>query len=88
MQYSRTSMGCQEKQRKFVDERWRYYKKDLFGCESLAESLVSEFSYYIQDFSFVDYYLGKNKSICYSDSYLKEGESIDTFYRLLQRSGD
>lgn len=63
MCYSRTSMGCQEKQRRFVDGRWRYYKKDLFGYESLAESLVSEFSYYIQDFSFVDYYFINHSEI-------------------------
>lgn len=87
---STTSKGNQIKWVYNDNDKLIYIKADMFGYESIAEALVSEFLHYVEDVDFVDYYLceinyrGRNYYGCYSYNMLKSDESLVSIYRLLQ----
>lgn len=70
-----------------------YIKEDSLGYESIAEATVSELLHYVRGIDFVDYnlctivYGGEKHYGCYSRDFLKSGENVRTFYKLLEMYG-
>ena len=85
---SSSSKGDQVKW--FTDNK--YYKADTRGYEGISEALVGEFFKYIKGLDFVDYFLceisEEDKSYfgCYSENFLRKGESLVSVYRILERT--
>lgn len=85
-----TSMGSQEK---WVI-RDKFYKIDpIHGFDSIAEATVSEFESYIEDLSFVDYFLDfpktindRKRRVCYSYNCVPEGYTEITLYKIITNS--
>ena len=79
-----TSKGNLPKWR--IDNTW--YKTDAFGYESLAECLISDLLKYSNIYSYVKYgitkgiYNGEIKNFSVSNSFMNEGDTLLTFYRL------
>lgn len=68
----------------------KFLKADSMGYESISEVVSSELEAQIQGCNYVDYSLckiiadGKMHSGCESDIFLKDGEEVYSFYRVLE----
>lgn len=71
----------------------RFYKKDKYGYESLAEMLVSELEEHIDNFPHVNYYSelkivnGRYERVCWSEDCKRDWEIEYTFYEILKKYG-